>query len=77
MKEKKDLVQKVSVGEILQAKETKRGTSGQRADEGEWAGAGFVAKTGKPPKCPSTEEWMKKMWTHKQRTIRQPSKSMK
>lgn len=56
MKEKKELVQKASVGEILKAKETKRGTSGQRADEGEWAGAGFVAKTGKPPKCPSTDD---------------------
>ena len=21
-----------------------------------------VAKTQKPPKCPSTEEWIKKMW---------------
>ena len=21
-----------------------------------------IAKTWKPPKCPSTEEWMKKMW---------------
>ena len=22
-----------------------------------------IAKTWQPPKCPSTEEWMKKMWS--------------
>ena len=21
-----------------------------------------IAKTGKPPKCPSTDRWIKKMW---------------
>ena len=26
------------------------------------AGLFTIAKTGKQPKCPSTEEWMKKMW---------------
>ena len=30
-----------------------------------------VAKTWKPPKCPSTEEWIKKMWYIYTRNITQ------
>ena len=38
----------------------------------------IIAKTWKPPKCPWTEEWIKKMWyVYIQLNITQPSKTMK
>ena len=37
-----------------------------------------IAKTGKQPKCPSTEEWIKKMWyIYTQWNIIQPLKGKK
>ena len=36
-----------------------------------------IAKTWKQPKCPSTDEWIKKMWYTLQWTITQPLKRMK
>ena len=31
-----------------------------------------IARTWKQPKCPSTDEWIKKMWTYIQWNITQP-----
>ena len=36
-----------------------------------------IAKTWKQPKCPSTDEWIKKMWYIIQWNITQPLKRMK
>jgi len=36
-----------------------------------------IAKTWKQPKCPSTEEWLKKLWYIFTWNITQPSKRMK
>ena len=36
-----------------------------------------IAKTGKPRKCPSTDEWIKKMWYITQWNTTQPQKRTK
>ena len=36
-----------------------------------------IARTGKQPKCPSTDEWIKKMWHIYTMNIIQPYKEMK